>query len=89
LRQAGQIFEIGEEITVIQEKSFNGTLEDQDLDLFVSLNGRDDLSKLADELRAHYVQRRIVERDPPIGGRWASEPNLCLLFRCVHQSLHP
>jgi hypothetical protein len=53
LRQAGQIFEIGEEITVIQEKSFNGTLEDQDLDLFVSLNGRDDPSKLA---------------DPPIGG---------------------
>jgi hypothetical protein len=51
LRQACKIFEIGEEITVVQKKSFNGAVEDQDLDLFVSLNGGDDRSKLANELR--------------------------------------
>jgi hypothetical protein len=68
LRQAGQLLEIGVEITVIKEKSFNGTVEHDDLDFLVSLDGRDDLLKLANELRAQDVQRRIVERDPPTGG---------------------
>src|ERR1700731_4223762 len=31
LRHAGQILHIGVEITVVQEKSFNGTVEDYDL----------------------------------------------------------
>ena len=69
MRHAGQLLHIGVEIAVIEEKSFNGTVEDQDLDLLVSLDGRDDLPELANELWAHDVQRRIVERDPPIGAR--------------------
>jgi hypothetical protein len=69
LRQASQVLEIGVEITVIQEKSFDGTFQDQDLDFLVGLDGRDHLSKLANELWAHDVQRRVVERYPPIGGR--------------------
>jgi len=44
LRHAGQILHIGVEITVVQEKSFNGTVEDYDLDLLVGFDGRDDLS---------------------------------------------
>lgn len=69
MRQVGQILEIGAEITVIQVKSFNGTFEDQDLDRLISRDGRYDLSKLTNELWTHDVQRRIVERDPPIGAR--------------------
>ena len=69
LRHAGQILEVGVEVAVIQEKSINGTVEDQDLDLLVSLHGRHDLSKFANELWAHDIQWRIVDRDPPIGAR--------------------
>ena len=54
---------------MVQEKSINGAFEDQDPDLFVSLDARDDLTELPNELRAHQVQWRIVERDAPIGAR--------------------
>jgi hypothetical protein len=37
------------------------TRKEYDLDLFVVLDGRHDLPEFLDELRAHHVERRIVE----------------------------
>ena len=87
LRYTGQILEFGEEIAVVEEESFDGAVEYHDLDLLVGLEGRHDLAKLEDEFRAHQIQGRIVERDPPIGGRRPGDLDLRGLGRCVHKSL--
>ena len=87
LRYSGQILEFGEEIAVVEEESFDGAVEYHDLDLLVGLEGRHDLAKLENEFRAHQIQGRIVQRDPPIGWRRPGDPDLRGLRRCVHNSL--
>jgi hypothetical protein len=44
-------------------------VEDHDPDLRVSLERIDDFLELPDNFRAHHIDRRIVDRDTPIGGR--------------------
>lgn len=51
LRYAGQILEVGGEIAVVQEESFDGTVEDHDLD--VGLDGRHDLPELQNKFWTH------------------------------------
>ena len=87
LRYAGQILELGEEIAVVQEEPFDGAVEDHDLDLLVGLEGRHDLPKFQNEFRTHQIQRRIVERDPPIGGRRPGKPDLRRLRCRAHKGL--
>jgi hypothetical protein len=66
LRDAGQIVEVREEVGVIQNEAVDGTFENHHLRLVVVLELRDDLSDLRNELRAHDVERRVVEYDSTI-----------------------
>jgi hypothetical protein len=53
---------------VIQEIALDGAVEDHDPDMLVGLESVDDFLELPDHLRAHDVDRRVVDRDTPIGG---------------------
>jgi hypothetical protein len=64
LRDAGQILELREEVGVIQEEAVDGAFEDHHRHPVVVLERRDDLPDLPNELRAHEVDRRVVEYDP-------------------------
>src|SRR5208282_2672043 len=55
LRYLGQILELGEEIAVVQEESFDSAVEDHDLDLLVGLEGRHDLPKFQNEFWTHQI----------------------------------
>jgi hypothetical protein len=54
---------------VRQEKSVNGTVEHNNLDLLVSFQRFDDLVELRNSFRAKDVERRVIKRDAPIRGR--------------------
>src|SRR5437773_2806396 len=81
-----EILEICKEIAVVQEVAFDGAVKDHDLDLLVVLDGRHDFPEFLDELRAHHVERRIVERNPPVGGRHSVKPDLCCRRFGVHST---
>jgi hypothetical protein len=66
LWDAGQIFELREEVGVIQKEAVDGTLEDHHLHSVVVLERRDDLSDLRNEFRTHEVERRVVEYDSTV-----------------------
>jgi hypothetical protein len=53
---------------VRQEKSVNGTVEHNNLDLLVSFQRFDDLVELRNSFRAKDVERRVIKRDAPIPG---------------------
>ena len=76
-RQRGQVFNLGREIRVIQEVVVDRAVEDHDPDLLVGLESVDDFLELLDHFRAHDVDRRVVDRDTPIGGRPPGQANLC------------
>ena len=57
------------EIRVIQEVVVDRAVEDHDPDLLIGLESADVCLELLDHFRAHDVDRRIVDRDSPIGGR--------------------
>jgi len=48
------------------------------------LESAHDFLELFDHFRAHHVDRRIVDRDTPKGGRTPGHANLCGFRRCVH-----
>ena len=66
LRKAGQVLEPRVEIAVVQEKSVDGAVKDNDPHLLVRLEPCQDLPELHYKLRTHEVQRWVVECDPAI-----------------------
>ena len=61
---------------MIQEVVLNRAVEDHDPDMLVGLESVDDLLELPDHFRTHHVDRRVVDRDTPIGGRPPGQANL-------------
>src|SRR5260370_27989525 len=51
--------------------------------MLVGLESVDDFLKLPDHFWAHHVDRRVVDRDTPIGGRPAGHANLCGFRSCT------
>src|SRR5580700_9688576 len=82
-RKSGQVGKPGQEIGVIQEVVVDRAVEDHDPDLLVGLEGADQCLELPDHFRAHHVDRRVVDRDTPIGGRPPGHANLCGCRNCV------
>ena len=83
LRDAGQVFDLGREIGVIQEVVLDCAVEDYDSDLLVGLQSLHDFLELLDHLRSHHVERRVIDRYAPIGGRPLCHANLCGLGSCA------
>ena len=79
----GQVLELGREIGVIQEVVVDRAVEDHDPDLLVGLESVHDFLKLLDHFRAHHVDRRVVDRDAPIGGRPPGHADLFGLRKCA------
>src|SRR5580658_6304216 len=52
--------------------------------MLIGLESVDDLLELLDHFRAHDVDRRVVDRDTPIGGRPLGHANLCRFLRCIY-----
>src|SRR4029077_9869391 len=88
-RQCGQVLKLGREIGVIQEIVVNGAVEYHDPDKLIGLESVDDFLELPDHFRAHYVYRRVVNRDTPIGGRPPDQANLWIrkCARCRYHSI--
>jgi hypothetical protein len=86
LRQRGQVFNLGREIRVIQEVLVDRAVKDHDPRLLVGLKSVDDFLELLDHFWTHDVDRRVVDRDTPIGGRPSGQANLCGFRGCVHLS---
>jgi hypothetical protein len=59
-----------------QEEAFHGAVKDHDLDVRIHLQGGHDFVQLRNGLGAEDVQWRVVEGDPPVGGRTALDPDL-------------
>src|SRR6266850_1679694 len=72
---------------MVQEKPFDSTFEHHDPDLLVALDRRQDFPEFQNKLRAHEIERRVVEYHPPAPRRLSIQPYLCLLRHCVHQIL--
>ena len=68
---------------MIQEVVVDRAVEDHDPDLLVGLESVDDFLELPDHFRAHHVDRRVVDRDAPIGGRPPGDANLCGFRKCA------
>ena len=62
---------------MIQEVVVDRAVEDYDPDMFVGLESVDGFLELPDHLRAHHVDRRVVDSDAPIGGRPPGHADLC------------
>src|SRR6267378_3581922 len=72
---------------MVQEKPFDSTFEHHDLDLLVALDRGHDFPEFQNKLRAHEIERRVVEYHSPARRRLSIQPYLCLLRHCVHQIL--
>ncbi len=48
------------------EEPFDRAIEDNDFQIFVAFDCRDDLLQLRNRLRAENVERRMIERDAPV-----------------------
>jgi hypothetical protein len=59
----GQIFEIREEVGVIQKEAVDGTFEDHHLHFLVVLQRGNNFPDLRNEFWAHEVERRVVKYD--------------------------
>ena len=70
---------------MIQEVVVHRAVEDHDPDLLVGFESVDDFLELPDHFRAHDVDRRVIERDAPIGGRPLGDANLLGFCDCVSQ----
>jgi len=70
------ILGLREEVVVRQEESIDGAVHDDNLDLLVSLERRDDLVELRYRFRAEDVERRVIKRHTPVRGRSARQKNL-------------
>jgi hypothetical protein len=68
---------------VIQEVVVHRAVEDHDCDLLVGFESVDDFLELPDHFWAHDVERRVIERDAPIGGRPSRDANLSGLGQCA------
>ena len=82
-RQARRVLGLGEEVVVRQEEAVDGAVEDDDLDVLVGLERRDDLVELRNRFRAEDVQGRMIERHAPIGWRAPLEPDLLIGHACL------
>src|SRR5712671_5519857 len=71
-----------------QEKTFNGTVKDNHLNLLVSFNCREDLVHLRKHFGAEDVERWVVKGDCPILGRALGQTYLTRLCCCVILILH-
>ena len=69
---------------MIQEVFVDHAVEDHNPDLLISLQSSHDFLELLDHNRAHDVDRRVIDCDPPIGWRPSCQANLCRGRRCVH-----
>ena len=76
-----------QKVAVIEEEAFDGAVEDHDLHMSVSLNGRHDVPELHNEFGVHQIERRLVKRDPPVGVRAALEAQLLARCAIVHLAL--
>jgi hypothetical protein len=70
---------------VIQEVVVDRAVEDHDPDLLISLQSSHDFLELLEHYRAHDVDRRVIDCDPPIGWRPSCQANLYRGRRCVHR----
>jgi len=70
-----------------EEEAMDGAVEDDNLHAFVGFERRNDLIQLRDALRPEYVERRMVERDLPIGWQAPFEADLSLFGRFSHSRL--
>src|ERR1700723_3005673 len=62
---------------------FDSAVENDHSDLPIGFQSVDECFELTDHLWAHDVDRRVVERDAPIGGRPPFDANLCGLRECA------
>ena len=53
---------------MIQEVIIDRAVENHHPDLLIGLESVDDFLELLDHYRAHHVDRRVVDRDAPVGG---------------------
>src|SRR5258708_22346141 len=51
--------------------------------MLVGFESVDDFLELLDHPRAHDVERRVIERDAPTGGRAARDADLCGVGQCA------
>src|SRR6202042_877131 len=66
---------------VIQEVVVDRAVEDYDPDVLIGLDRVNDVLKLPDHFRAHDVDRRIIDSDPPIRGGAPGKGRLRSLLR--------
>src|SRR5471030_2638556 len=71
-----------------QKETFNSTVKNHHLNLFVSFDCRDDLVHLRKHLRTEDVERRVVKRNSPILGRAPVQTDLSSLCCCIALILH-
>ncbi|MGA7353878.1 MAG: hypothetical protein WBW76_00470 [Candidatus Cybelea sp.] len=53
---------------MVQEIAIDGAIEYHDPDKLIGLESVDDFLELLEHFRAHHVDRRVVDRDTPVGG---------------------
>src|SRR6266403_1310835 len=75
-REGGRILEVREEIVMSQEEPLHRAVEDDDFDVLVSFQRRDDFVELRNGFRAEDVEGRVIERHAPIRGRVSRQKNL-------------
>ena len=59
-----------------QKKTFNRAVKDDHFDVLVSLDRRDSLVELWNSVRTKDIQRRVIDRNPPINRRSSRQENL-------------
>jgi hypothetical protein len=72
---------------VSQEKSFDRAIKDDDFDVLVSFQRGDDFVELGNCIRAKDVERRMIDRRAPVGGRPSRQNNLFGRGRVAHRLL--
>ena len=79
----GQVFKLRQEIGVIQEVVVDRAFEHYDPDILVGLESVDKSLEPSDHFWAHHVDRRVVDRDTPRGGRPPGDADLGGRCKCA------
>ena len=72
-----------------QEKPFDRAIKDNDFDMLVSFQGRDDFVQMRNCIRAKDIERRMIDRRAPVGGGSSRQNNLFDRGRVTHRLLFP
>ena len=75
-RKSRRIRKLRQEVVVRQEKSIDGTVKDNNLNLLVNFQRCDDLVELRNSFRAKDVEGRVIKRHAPIRRRSSRKNNL-------------